>query len=291
MAKTKETTKKAVIPKKTTKAKSKKAAVKKPKTTAKKMSEKERFCSFCNKSSLKAYRLIAAPNNIFICDECIDVCNRILLEESKDIWRNRLLDILTQEANKEPVKKIKSKPSQEQIDKIIDKYSKMNVLSFLLTTPTNTLINFTSALKYGLTAGIFSPYIKISELDTNKYFSATIKAHSEKLKIIETILKNIFNRYPNYFRKIGNNKYAINEIFILDFLFHNKDQFINNIDILSIYNYILDFENFTKVIETFYLPYQKEETKYTARIKFKELKPYKYSKKKQLIIEKSNEEN
>ena len=291
MAKAKETAKKTANTQTTTKPKPQKAAVKKPTTTIKKMSEKERFCSFCNKSSLKAYRLIAAQNNIFICDECIDICNRILLEESKDIWRNRLLDILAQEANKEPVKIIKSKPSQEQIDKIIDKYSKINVLSFLLTTPTNTLINFTSALKYGLTPGIFSPYIKILELDTNKYFSATVKAHSEKLKIIETILKNIFNRYQNYFRKIGNNKYSINEIFILDFLFHNKDQFINNIDILSIYNYILDFENFTKVIETFYLPYHKEETKYTARRYFKEIKPYKYSKNKQLIIEKSNEEN
>ena len=127
MEKAKEIEKKAL--------KSKKAASQKPKTATKKETkeqkpEKEHFCSFCNKSSLKAYRLIAAPNNIFICDECIDICNRILLEESKDIWRNRLLDILAQEANKEPVKKIKSKPSQEQIDKIIDKYSKMNVLSF-----------------------------------------------------------------------------------------------------------------------------------------------------------------
>jgi len=60
MAKAKETAKKTANTQTTTKPKPQKAAVKKPTTTIKKMSEKERFCSFCNKSSLKAYRLIAA---------------------------------------------------------------------------------------------------------------------------------------------------------------------------------------------------------------------------------------
>ena len=188
-------------------------------------------------------------------------------------------------------KKNIEEPTQKQIDEIINKYTDINVLDFLLTTPTTTLINLASAIKHGLTASIFSSNIKISELEAIKYFSSTIKSYGEKLKIIKIILQNVFDNNSNYFRKVGKSKYSINEIFIIDFLFHNKEQFLNNIDIKSSYNYILDFENFTKVMETFYLPYHKEETIYTARRKFKELKPYKYSKKKQLIIEKPNEEN
>jgi hypothetical protein len=43
---------------------------------------KERFCSFCRKSSKNAYRMIAGPDNIFICDECINVCVKIMLQET-----------------------------------------------------------------------------------------------------------------------------------------------------------------------------------------------------------------
>jgi hypothetical protein len=32
---------------------------------------KEKFCSFCYKSSNHTYRIIVRPNNIFICNECI----------------------------------------------------------------------------------------------------------------------------------------------------------------------------------------------------------------------------
>jgi hypothetical protein len=42
----------------------------------------ERFCSFCRKSSNNAYRMIAGPDNIFICDECINACVKIVVEET-----------------------------------------------------------------------------------------------------------------------------------------------------------------------------------------------------------------
>jgi ATP-dependent Clp protease ATP-binding subunit ClpX len=38
------------------------------------------YCEFCGKSSIDALKLIAGPNK-FICDECVDVCCGILLEE------------------------------------------------------------------------------------------------------------------------------------------------------------------------------------------------------------------
>ncbi len=39
---------------------------------------KKHFCSFCGKSEDEVYRLLVGPNGIFICDECVDVCNAIL---------------------------------------------------------------------------------------------------------------------------------------------------------------------------------------------------------------------
>jgi len=36
------------------------------------------YCSFCFKSQHEVKRLIAGPGNIFICDECVDLCNEII---------------------------------------------------------------------------------------------------------------------------------------------------------------------------------------------------------------------
>ena len=38
-------------------------------------------CSFCGKAQEDVRRLIAGPNLIFICDDCIGLCNRILTAE------------------------------------------------------------------------------------------------------------------------------------------------------------------------------------------------------------------
>ena len=43
-----------------------------------------KVCSFCGKTSEMAKKLIAGPG-VFICDECVGVCNRILTEESANI--------------------------------------------------------------------------------------------------------------------------------------------------------------------------------------------------------------
>ncbi|MCL2067893.1 MAG: ATP-dependent Clp protease ATP-binding subunit ClpX [Treponema sp.] len=55
----------------------------------------ERVCSFCGKSGDMARRLIAGPNDIFICDECVDVCRKILSEESRDLSTQFTGDIPT----------------------------------------------------------------------------------------------------------------------------------------------------------------------------------------------------
>ena len=53
-------------------------------------------CSFCGKSQDQVRKLIAGPG-VYICDECIDLCNEILDEE--------LLDNQTNANNAPPVKK------------------------------------------------------------------------------------------------------------------------------------------------------------------------------------------
>jgi ATP-dependent Clp protease ATP-binding subunit ClpX len=42
--------------------------------------EKTLFCSFCGKSQHEVKKLIAGPS-VFICDECIDLCNEIIRDE------------------------------------------------------------------------------------------------------------------------------------------------------------------------------------------------------------------
>jgi ATP-dependent Clp protease ATP-binding subunit ClpX len=45
----------------------------------------ERVCSFCGKSADSVRRIISGPNDIFICDECIEVCRKILMQEESEI--------------------------------------------------------------------------------------------------------------------------------------------------------------------------------------------------------------
>src|SRR5512137_2782909 len=40
-------------------------------------------CSFCGKSQEEVGKLIAGPN-VYICDECIALCNEIMTESSKE---------------------------------------------------------------------------------------------------------------------------------------------------------------------------------------------------------------
>lgn len=46
------------------------------------MSVKELYCSFCGKSQREVRKLIAGPS-VYICDECISLCNEIIAEEAQ----------------------------------------------------------------------------------------------------------------------------------------------------------------------------------------------------------------
>jgi len=51
---------------------------------------KERFCSFCERSSTVLALLIAAPHNVYICEECVDVCTKILNEAKAEIYSPKI---------------------------------------------------------------------------------------------------------------------------------------------------------------------------------------------------------
>ena len=41
-------------------------------------------CSFCNKSQAQVKKLIAGPNDTYICDECVDICMEIIEDEMEE---------------------------------------------------------------------------------------------------------------------------------------------------------------------------------------------------------------
>ncbi len=41
-------------------------------------------CSFCNKSQDQVRKMVAGPSGIYICDECVEICNDIVTEELED---------------------------------------------------------------------------------------------------------------------------------------------------------------------------------------------------------------
>ena len=42
------------------------------------------LCSFCSKPQAQVKRLIAGPDRVFICDECVDLCQQIISEETTE---------------------------------------------------------------------------------------------------------------------------------------------------------------------------------------------------------------
>ena len=69
--------------------------------------EKLLYCSFCGKSQHEVKKLIAGPS-VFICDECVDLCNDIIKEEVQSLSDIKPTD--------------KSLPTPQEICAILDQY-------------------------------------------------------------------------------------------------------------------------------------------------------------------------
>lgn len=98
-------------------------------------------CSFCGKARDEVSKLIAGPNRVFICDECIDVCNSIILEELMDEEENK--------SNKKTMEKEKL-PSPVEIKNILDQY----------------VIGQDQAKKV-LSVAVYNHYKRINNIDSN----------------------------------------------------------------------------------------------------------------------------
>lgn len=46
-------------------------------------------CSFCGKTEKQVRKLIAGPGDVFICDECISLCDEILEDELQELYNDR----------------------------------------------------------------------------------------------------------------------------------------------------------------------------------------------------------
>ena len=68
-------------------------------------SEKLLYCSFCGKSQHEVKKLIAGPS-VYVCDECVELCNDIILEELED----------------ETSTAVKKLPTPREINTILDDY-------------------------------------------------------------------------------------------------------------------------------------------------------------------------
>jgi len=83
------------------------------------------YCSFCGKSQHEVRKLIAGPS-VFVCDECVELCNDIIreeLEEKAEKTREKL-------------------PKPQEIKRVLDDYvigqdRAKKVLSSLSTTTTS----------------------------------------------------------------------------------------------------------------------------------------------------------
>lgn len=51
-------------------------------------------CSFCNKSEDQVRKLISGPNNVYICDECIEICSEIVEEELENEYAMEEEDVI-----------------------------------------------------------------------------------------------------------------------------------------------------------------------------------------------------
>ena len=66
-------------------------------------------CSFCEKSEHQVRKLVAGPHNVYICDECIELCSEIIEEDDE-------------ENSEVVVKEVEDLPKPKEICSILDQY-------------------------------------------------------------------------------------------------------------------------------------------------------------------------
>ncbi|MEL0055728.1 MAG: ClpX C4-type zinc finger protein, partial [Methylophilaceae bacterium] len=114
--------------------------------------EKSLFCSFCGKNQSEVKKLIAGPS-VFICDECVDLCNDIITEESKQI-------------------------EEKNLDSSINLLSPKQILDKL-----SEYVIGQEEAKKSLAVAVYNHYKRLSSLNTDSEFSDVTIAKSNILFI------------------------------------------------------------------------------------------------------------
>lgn len=70
------------------------------------------FCSFCGRLREEVEKMIEGPDYIYICNDCVDMCHKIMQEES----------IPVDNSDKKELVETKELPSPEDIKKVLDEY-------------------------------------------------------------------------------------------------------------------------------------------------------------------------
>ncbi|MDD3304025.1 MAG: ATP-dependent Clp protease ATP-binding subunit ClpX [Clostridia bacterium] len=73
------------------------------------------FCSFCGRLRQEVNKLIEGPDGILICDECVEMCHKIIADEEIEVVKDE------KTGNKELITSGEL-PSPEQIKKVLDEY-------------------------------------------------------------------------------------------------------------------------------------------------------------------------
>jgi ATP-dependent Clp protease ATP-binding subunit ClpX len=55
---------------------------------------KQLRCSFCNKNQDQVRKLIAGPSNVYICDECVEICSELVEEELDEVVSSSDINLL-----------------------------------------------------------------------------------------------------------------------------------------------------------------------------------------------------
>ena len=70
-------------------------------------------CSFCNKDQNDVRKLIAGPT-VFICDECVEVCNDIIADDNRYENKGAAVDAADAAGDQEVPRRLRHRPGADQ---------------------------------------------------------------------------------------------------------------------------------------------------------------------------------
>jgi hypothetical protein len=182
--------------------------------------------------------------------------------------------------------RLKNKATDEQINELIQSYlTNDKVFPILYTGKVGTLMRLENILLKGADVKTLSSYpslnyVTLPECRDGNYLCNDMYSFKMHINIVKIILSNFIVRNPNYFRPITNKKYWASDAFVLDVLLHNEDKGYDPIEFMNLLPLIRDSKIFEIIAETFFIPFEENETMETVRLHYwKESKPFRTRQK------------